>query len=166
LEEPDALIPPLLHAFFADYLSLVEPDAAGHLLLDRARFVPPEPHGLALAAAVPALEGTETVFVAVLLDTDDAGPDETGRRIARALGSLGLHYGEPVLPSVVRLRGGRPGPGLESAVVARWHGIEMARVFYATLGLAGGRPEDFLAWISTPELPFCSYVGKLWSGAR
>jgi hypothetical protein len=143
LDGPDALLPPLLRAFFADYVRLVEPDAAGHLLLDRAGFLPETP-GLALAAEVPAVD-SEPVTVAVLVEPEDSGPVETGRRIAAALRALGVRYGEPVLPGVVRLRGGRPGPGLESAVMAGLHGIEMARVFYATLGLAEGHAETFLA---------------------
>lgn len=132
----------LIRTFFADYLRLVEPDSAGQMWLERITFPRPEDES-GLVAEVPSCRG-ETVTVLVKIELEALPPPETGQRLRRYLLGLELHYGQPLLLSVVYLRGGRPGIHLESGVISEACGIELARIYYTALSLAEARAEHFL----------------------
>ncbi|HEX3529659.1 MAG TPA: hypothetical protein VH988_21580 [Thermoanaerobaculia bacterium] len=57
---------------------------------------------------------------------------------------LRLRHGRPVLPILLRLRGGKPGIRFESMVGAEL-GPEIVRFNYYSFGLARSRAEDYLA---------------------
>ncbi len=147
------LLRTLLQAFFADYLCLVEPDSAEHLCLDRVSFRDPqadlagweedERSVLCLVAEVPGVRG-EKVTVLVRIEPDAPGPDDVSDRLGRTFADLEVRYCQPVLLSVVCLRGARPGVNLETAAVGRVFGVEVLRVFYTLFGLAGARAEYYL----------------------
>ena len=82
--------------------------------------------------------------VLVRIEPELLMPGETSLRIARSLQDLRLPYVKPVLASAVHLQGGRPGLRLESGIVSRACGIETARLYFTTFGLAGSRAEQFL----------------------
>jgi len=140
------LLRTLLQVCFADYLRLVEPDAAEHLCLDRASFRScgqDERSGLGLVAEVPSLRGGK-VTVLVRIEPDAPAPDALSDRLGQTLLDLEVRYGQPVLLSVVCLRGARPGINLETTAVGRVFGVEVLRVFYTLFGLGGARAEYYL----------------------
>lgn len=135
----------LIRSFFADYLQIVEPEAAGGLRPDQVAFrrkLPPDSSGL--LAEVASRTGEGSVIVLVRIEPELLVPGEISFRISRSLRALRLHYGKPVLASVVYLQGGRPGLHLESGVVARACGVETARLHFTTFGLTESRAEYFL----------------------
>ena len=134
---PD-LLRDLLRAFFADYLRLIEPDAAPQMRLDRITF-PPRDYPRGVIAEVPPRKG-EPVTAVVRIEPER----EALVPLSEDLRRLDLRYGQPVLVSEIRLSGGRPGTHLESAVVGEAFGIELARIFYTVLGLQGARAEHYL----------------------
>jgi hypothetical protein len=135
----------LIQSFFADYLQIVEPDAVKGLRLDQVAFrrkIPPDGNGL-FAEVASRTEG-ENVTVLVRIEPEGFTPGETSLRIGQSLRDLRLSYTKPVLASAVYLQGGRPGLRLESGVVARACGIEMARLYFTTFALSESRAEYFL----------------------
>lgn len=135
----------LIRSFFADYLQIVEPEAAGGLRLDQVAFrrmVPPDGRGL-LAEVASRAEG-ESVIVLVRIEPEMLAPGEISLRIGQSVRALRLPYAKPLLASAVYLQGGRPGLRLESGVVAQACGIDMARLYFTTFGLAGTRAEHYL----------------------
>ena len=165
------LLRTLLQACFADYLRLVEPDSSEHLCLDRASFRSygqDERSGLGLVAEVPGLRAEvpglrgEKVTVLVRIEPDAPAPDALSDRLGRTLLDLEVRYGQPVLLSVVCLRGARPGVNLETAAVGRVFGVEVLRVFYTLFGLGGARAEYYL---QRPE-PLAWALAALMSPAR
>lgn len=132
------LLRDLIRTFFADYLRLVEPDAARRMRLDRITF-PPKDFEHGVVAEIPPRKG-ELVTVVVRIESEK----EASHPLVHDLRSLGLRYGQPVLFSVLRLAGGRPGVHLESAVIAETCGIELARIFYTDFRLEGARAEHYL----------------------
>ena len=128
----------LIRTFFADYLHLVEPDAARKMRLDRITFPQSDfEHGV-VAEILPG-KG-EPVIVVVRIESGRESP----RPLAEDLRRLDLRYGQPVLVSVLRLTGGRPGAHLESEPIGELFGIELARIFYTVFGLDGARAEYYL----------------------
>ena len=134
---PD-LLRTLIRTFFADYLRLVECDAAREMRLDRITF-PRKRFEHGVIATVPPKKG-ETVTVIARIEHAREAP----RPLAGDLRRLGLRYGQPVLFSVLRLTGGRPGAHLESAPLGEAFGIEQTRIFYTVFGLEGARAEYYL----------------------
>ena len=134
---PD-LLRVLIQTFFADYLRLVESEAARQMRLDRITF-PARRFKQGVIAAVPPRRG-EPVTVIVRIELTREAP----RPLAGDLRRLGLRYGQPVLLSVLRLTGGRPGSHLESAPLGEAFGLELARIFYTVFGLEGARAEYYL----------------------
>lgn len=135
----------LIRSFFADYLRIVEPEAAGRLRLDQVAFRrmrPPDGHGL-LAEVASRTEG-ESVTALVLLAPEMLVPGEISQRIRQSLRALRLPYAQPLLASAVCLQGGRPGLRLESGIVARACGIDLARLYFTTFGLDGSCAEHYL----------------------
>jgi hypothetical protein len=98
---PD-LLRTLIRTFFADYLRLVECDAARKMRLDQITF-PRKRFEHGVIAEVPPKKG-ETVTVIARIEHTREAP----RPIAGDLRRLGLRYGQPVLFSVLQLIGGRP----------------------------------------------------------
>jgi hypothetical protein len=137
--------------FFADYLRLVEPDSAEHLRADEASFLIPrrdlsnwnEEDELGVVAEVPTRRN-ETVAVLVQIEAEACPPAEIPDRIGGYFLDLEIRYCQPVLLSVVYLRGGRPGVHLESAAVGKLAGVEVLRMFYTAFGLSGARAEYYL----------------------
>lgn len=136
------MLPELIRAFFADYLHLVEPDAARRLRLDCVTFSEKSCASL-VAAEVPARKG-EPVTAVVRIEPRPVADGERSRELAAAFKTLDVRYGQPVLLSVLHLSGGRPGTHLESAMIGEALGIEMARIFYTAFGLEGARAEHYL----------------------
>lgn len=139
------LIGRLLRAFLADYLRLVEPDAAMLLDLDRITplEVPLEVPGV--AARIPCQEHGEMVTVLVHVEPEALSPGEVSRRLTRSLTRLAVPYSEPVLACVLFLQNGRPGAHLESGVVGKICDIEVLRLYFVTFGLSAARAERYLA---------------------
>ena len=147
------LLRDLIQTFFADYLRLVEPDAARQMCLDRITF--PRADGFretGVVAEVPSHRG-ERVTAVVQLELEAPTPPETARRLGESLLGLRLCYGQPVLLSVVSLQGGRPGVHLESGVISEACGIDLVRVYYTSFALGESRAEHYLerpeplAWV-------------------
>lgn len=132
------LLRALIRTFFADYLRLVESDAAREMRLDQITF-PRRTFEHGVIAEVPPKKG-ETVTVIARIEHTREAP----RPLAGDLRRLGLRYGQPVLLSVLRLAGGRPGAHLESAPLGEAFGIELTRIFYTVFGLDGARAEYYL----------------------
>jgi hypothetical protein len=128
----------LIRTFFADYLRLVEADAARKTNLDRITF-PQKDFASGVIAEIPPLQG-ETLTVLVRIEPER----ETLHSLTEDLRRLDLRYGQTVLLSVLRLTGGRPGAHLESAPIGEAFGIELARLYYTIFGLEGARAEYYL----------------------
>jgi len=139
------LVECVLRAFFADYLRLVEPDAAPLLDLEQITFLDTPLEGSGVAARLPGRGTGERVTALVRVEPEALDDDEVAERIARALARLAVPYGEPVLASVLFLREGRPGVHLDSGVVSRIGNLEVLRLFYTTFGLSTAWAEPFLA---------------------
>lgn len=155
MPDPQPFFRELFQTFLDDYLKIVEPDFAVHLLPGQARFpvldVPEwtdrERDRLGVVADVPSVDG-EAVTVLIQVEPEALGPDETCERLGRYFVGLETRYTQPVLLSVVYLRGGRPGVNLESASLAKIFGMEVLRIFYTSFGLAECRADS---WLERPE---------------
>lgn len=152
MSDPRPLLRHLIRTFFPDYLRIVEPDSAGKMRLDLITFPTPEKISewtdddqldLGVIAEVPARRG-EIVTVLVQVEAEAQTPPEAARRLGCYLTGLELRYGQPVLLSVVYLRGGRAGVHLESAAIGEAFGIELVRIFYTAFCLEDARAEYFL----------------------
>ena len=133
----------LIRSFFADYLRIVESDAAAGLCLDDIALRRKPVDDIAVVAETVSRQG-EKVTVLVRIEPEGLSPAETSLRLGASLRGLRLPYGEPLLASIVYLQGGRPGVRLESAVIAQAAGVDLARIYYTTFGLAGSRAEHYL----------------------
>lgn len=149
---PIGLLRDLIRTFFADYLHLVEKDAAALLDFDRAVFPEACLDGTCVVARVPVRGGREEVTVLVRIVTDMPARDEAAQSMARILRGLRLPYGEPVLASLLSLRGDRPGVRLETGCLPKLRNLELGQIYFTTFGLSAanaehylGRPEP-LAW--------------------
>ena len=142
----------ILQTFLADYLRLVEPDSAAHLRLERIAFpgapsLPdwpaPEHQEVGVVGEAPSRWG-ETVTIMVQVEPEALTPAELSRRIGRYFSDREIHYCQPVLLSVLYLRGGRPGVNLETAPVCRILDTDILRIYFSAFGVAGSRAEYFL----------------------
>lgn len=156
MSDPRLLLRQLIRTFFPDYLRIVEPDSAGKMRLDLITFPTPEKISewteddqldlgldFRIVAEVPIRRG-EFVTILVQVEAEAQTPPEAARRLGCYLTGLELRYGQPVLLSVVYLRGGRGGIHLESAALAEVFGIELVRIFYTAFCLEEARAEYFL----------------------
>jgi hypothetical protein len=146
------LLREILQTFLADYLRLIEPDSAEHLALDRLAFpdlarVPGwttgERQSLGVVGEAQARWG-EKVTILVRVEPEALTPAELSRRMGRYFMDLEIHYCQPVLLSVIYLRGGRPGVNLETAPVCRILDMDILRIYFSAFGLAGCRAEYYL----------------------
>ncbi|HVG07219.1 MAG TPA: hypothetical protein VNM67_05900 [Thermoanaerobaculia bacterium] len=149
----------LFQTFLGDYLKIVEPDTAVHLLPEQARFpavdmsdwTDEERNEIGAVAEIPTRDGGSLTLL-IQFEPELRGPAETARRFGRWFLALETRMVQPVLLSVLYLRGGRPGPNLESAAVSTVYDMEVVRIFYTAFGLSEAhgdyyleRPEP-LAW--------------------
>jgi len=142
----------VLQTFLADYLRLIEPDSAAHLRLDRIAFpgapaLPdwsaPERQEVGVLGEAPSRWG-ETVTIMVQVEPEALTPAELSRRIGLYFSDREIHYCQPVLLSVLYLRGGRPGVNLETAPVCRILDTDILRIYFSAFGVAGSRAEYYL----------------------
>lgn len=142
----------ILQTFLADYLCLVEPDSANHLWLDRIafpgapelpRWTAEERREVGIVAEVPT-RWSEKLTVLVQVEPEAIPPTELTRRLGRYFMDLEIHYCQPVLLSVLYLRGGRPGINLETAPICRVFGMDVLRLYFTAFGLAAARAEYYL----------------------
>lgn len=133
----------LIRSFLADYLWIVERDCMlevlpGSIVL-RRRSV-----DRASVVAEAASRKGERMVILVRIEPEVLPASEVEARLRRSLRSLRLPYGEPVLASVVYLRGGYSGVRLHSGVLARACGTELARIYFTTFALGATRAEGYL----------------------
>jgi hypothetical protein len=133
----------LIRSFCADYLRIVESDAAAGFQLEEIAVRRKRVDGVAVVAETVSRWG-EKVTVLVRVEPEVLSPAETSLRLGESVRGLRLPYGEPVLASMVYLQGGGPGIHLESGVIAQAAGIDLARIYFTTFGLAETRAEHFL----------------------
>jgi hypothetical protein len=141
----------LFETFLGDYLKIVEPDTAVHLLPERARFpvvdmsdwTDEERTEIGAVAEIPARDGS-SITLLIQVEPEPRGPAETAQRFGRWFLALETRLVQPVLLSVLYLRGGRPGPNLESAAVSTVYDMEVVRIFYTAFGLSEARADYYL----------------------
>lgn len=141
----------LFQTFLGDFIQIAEPDFAGHLLAEQARFpildlsgwTDEERAAAGAVADVPTRDG-DCVTVLIHSEPGPLGPAEVSRRLGRYFVGLETKYAQPVILTAVYLRGGRPGLNLDSVPVNQVLDVEMARIFYTTFGLAESRAEHYL----------------------
>jgi hypothetical protein len=141
----------LFQTFLGDYLKIVEPDTAVHLLPERARFpavdmsdwTDEERTEIGAVAEIPTRDGGSLTLL-IQLEPEPRGPAETARRFGRWFLALETRMVQPVLLSVLYLRGGRPGPNLESSAVSTVYDMEVVRIFYTAFGLSEARADYYL----------------------
>lgn len=134
----------LIRTFLADYLRIVEPDAAAGMRLDQIRLRRGPSDGTGVVAEVSGRQIAERVTVLVRIEPEALPPCVSSQRIRQSLRDLRLLSGEPVLASVLSVRGGRPGIHLDSGVLSEALGIETARIHFTSLGLVETRAEYYL----------------------
>jgi hypothetical protein len=145
----------LFQTFLGDYLKIVEPDTAVHLLPEQARFpvvdmsdwTDEERIEIGAVAEIPARDGTSLTLL-IQVEPEPRGPAETARRFGRWFLALETRLVQPVLLSVLYLRGGRPGANLESSAVGTVYNMEVVRIFYTAFGLSEARADY---WLERPE---------------
>ncbi len=148
----DQVFKALIGGFLPDFLTLVAPEPAGRLdlshwkLLDKETFTD-WPRGrrreLDLLAEVPFATGDgRTALIHVEIEARTR--PEMGSRLAGYHMQIRLRHGKPIVPILVRLRGGQPGVHLETVVDAAL-GPEILRFSYYSFGLARCRAEEYLA---------------------
>lgn len=141
----------LFQTFLGDYLKIVEPDTAVHLIPERARFpvvdmsdwTDEERAEIGAVAEIPARDGSSLTLL-IQVEPEPRGPAETARRFGRWFLALETRLVQPVLLSVLYLRGGRPGPNLESTAVGTVYSVEVVRIFYTAFGLSEARADYYL----------------------
>ncbi|MEA2563538.1 MAG: hypothetical protein QOH06_5042 [Acidobacteriota bacterium] len=141
----------LFQTFLGDYLKIVEPDTAVHLLPERARFpavdmadwTEEERTEIGAVAEIPTRDGSSLTLL-IQVEPEVRGPAETARRFGRWFLALETRMVQPVLLSVLYLRGGRPGPNLESSAISTVYDMEVVRIFYTAFGLSEARADYYL----------------------
>jgi hypothetical protein len=152
-KESISVLRELIRAFFADYLHLVEGDAAALLDLDRLAFPRVPSEEAVLVAKIPVRKGGTSVTVLVHIESDLPTPAAAAESMVRTLRALRISCGEPVLATLLALRGGRPGVSLETGPLAKLSGMELSRMFFTTFCLSGTKAEFYLerpeplAWV-------------------
>ena len=138
-----ATVQDLLRAFFPDYLRLTEPDWAQELDLGSLSFPWDDRCELGIAAQVSSRRG-ERITALVRIAEKALREREVGHWLGRQARRLDLRLADPVLVSVVALRGGAPGVNLRTAEVSQICGDTVVRINYTTFGLEQARAEHFL----------------------
>jgi hypothetical protein len=141
----------LFQTFLGDYLKIVEPETAVHLFPERARFpavdmsdwTDEERTEIGAVAEIPTRDGGSLTLL-IQLEPEPLGPAETARRFGRWFLALETRMVQPVLLSVLYLRGGRPGPSLESSAISTVYNMEVVRIFYTAFGLSEARADYYL----------------------
>lgn len=134
----------LIRSFLADYLRIVESDSAGRLRLDEIALRRRPVDGACIVAETSGRRSGEKVTILVRIEPEALPSPEASLRVCRSIRSLRLPYGEPLLVSLVYLQGGRPGPRLDSCLLAEAGGIEIASFYFTSFGLTETRAEPYL----------------------
>lgn len=98
-------------------------------------------------------KGGDVVTVLVRIEPDLPAPARAAESMARTLRALRVPYGEPILATLLSLRGGRPGVALEVGPLTKLAGIELGQIFFTTLCLSSTNAESYLqrpeplAWV-------------------
>jgi hypothetical protein len=142
MEPSQAAVRDLIRAFLSDYLWLTEPDWAQ--ALDFASLSFPGDDGEPGIAAEVLSHAGERITALVRIAGETLREKEVASWLGWQARRLGLRLGDPVLVSVVALRGGRPGAHLETAVVSRVCGDAVVRAHYTAFGIERARAEYFL----------------------
>ena len=151
----DRLFKTLLRAFFEDFLELALPHLSGRLKGEAAEFLDKEVltdlpgrsrRELDLVAKVPA-RGSSPNIVLIHVEIERTFRASTARRLWRYYLHLLLRHQLPVVPVVLFLRGGPPGPE------ARVHreevlGTVVAELHYTAMGLSRAQAES---WLERPQ---------------
>jgi len=137
------IVPDLLRAFFPDYLRLTEPDWAEELDFGSLSFPWDGLCELGIAARV-STRGGERITVLVRIAEEALREKEVACWLGRQARRLDLRLADPVLVSVIALRGGVPGVNLGTVEVSRVCGDTVVRVYYTTFGLEQARAERYL----------------------
>lgn len=154
MPDHDRLFKTLIKSFFGDFVTLVVPEQAAGLRLERAQFLDKEsftdvPGGrraeLDLVAQVPGRRGPS--FVLVHVEIESAFRRAKEERLWRYYMHLRLAHRRPVLPILLALRGGPAGVERRS-VVDRLGEAEVARFTYWVFGLSRSRAAD---WVDRPQ---------------
>ncbi len=150
----DQLAKSLLKLYFADFLRLVDPRAAGQLRAAQATFLDKEaftdqPSGdrreMDLVAEVP-VEGEEIPLL-IHVEIETTYSSAMGRRLWNYYMLLRLRHRREVLPIVLNLHGGPA--GVRAGVLREGFKEKRTAVFrYRQLSLSGCRAED---WLRRPE---------------
>jgi hypothetical protein len=151
MSDPYPFFRELFQTFLGDYLRIAEPDSAGELVPEKARplvlhvpdWTDQERSEMGAVAEVPTRRG-EVVTVLIQPEPEPRGPAETAERFGRYFLALEARWTQPVLLSVVYLRGGRPGINLESAAICKVFGMEVLRIFYTSFNLSEARGDYYL----------------------
>jgi hypothetical protein len=139
----------LLAAFLGDYLKLVEPDVVAHLdlenlvVLDIAGLPPGDGGEVVVAEARPA-KG-EKLTILVVVEPEPLGEPAIAHRLSQVFAALEIRLGQPLLVSMLFLRGGQAGVNLTVAPVTRVAGLDTVRLVFSTFGLEGSLAEYYLA---------------------
>lgn len=157
MSDHDQLFKTLIRRFFGDLLRIVAPEMAREMRLDRVRFLEGElftdvPEGrrrrLDVVAEVQTTDRrVEIVLVHVEVEARARGRS-MDRRMWRYAMQLWLRHGEPVVPIVIHLAGGRPGVH-EVTVEHRFAGRSLASFTYSAFGL---RRSEAARYLDRPEL--------------
>lgn len=134
----------LIRSFLADYLRIVESDSAAGLRLDGIELRRKRVDGVCIVAETAGRRSGKKTTILVRIEAEALAPPEASLRVGRSIRGLRLPYGEPLLTSLVYLQGGRPGPHLDSCVLAEVCGIELARLYFTSFGLNETRAEPYL----------------------
>jgi len=147
----DQVFKDLIGGFLPDFLTLVAPEPAGRLDLSQWKLLDKEtftdwPRGrrreVDLLAGLKFAGGGRPALVHVEIEARTR-PD-MGSRLERYNMQIRLRHGLPVVPILLRLRGGRPGIHFESVAEVDF-GPELVRFNYYSFGLVRCRAEEYMA---------------------
>ena len=150
----DQLAKDLFQTFFADLLRLAAPEAALRLRPEEAVFLDKQaftdwPEGdrreMDLLARVPRgdLEEEATGDILVHVEMEAEARSGMAERIWQYYMQIRLRHGLPVIPILVNLKGGRPGPRRDT-LSEGFGEVETVRFHYRAFSLSGCRAEEYL----------------------
>jgi hypothetical protein len=151
LTSHDQLAKELFQTFFTDLIRLAAPEAAEKLRLAEASFRDKQaftdwPEGdrreMDLLAEVPAVEAGPPALIHIEIEA--VARAGMGERFWLYYMQLRLRYGLLVIPVLINLKGGRPGPHDEE-LSEGFGKVQTARFSYRVFGLSGCTAADYLA---------------------
>jgi hypothetical protein len=151
LTSHDQLAKELFQTFFTDLIRLAAPEAAEKLCLAEASFRDKQaftdwPEGdrreMDLLAEVPGMEAGPPALIHIEIEA--VARAGMGERFWLYYMQLRLRYGLLVVPILINLKGGRPGPHDEE-LSEGFGKVQTARFSYRVFGLSGCSAADYLA---------------------